>query len=343
MPEEMSRSLQGVLWRVIQESVEESREKSLQRKSNGTLVACSPLAREGVPASLLRDVLVRHATRGEYRPASAVQLLWRMGHDPVVRLDEEVRLEVSFANGAVVTVPCKMWVPPGSLPWNEITAHRLPEVDGANAAAHFTGLADGAGWRYFHNFLPLIVEKPDLRYPWGVRIWKERTLRDRLREQMPSAPDDSDLRDWFEKLIGGCLAVALDEHPGLMPIESGPQKVGEWTREGVEEEVYGTGIHSRRAETSIIPIEDKVADTNDDFLEVEDRINMEQILQTLRDKVPELTPRENDVIQAVAYTFDGNRPNLPAAAARLGITVERLYSYVSVLRKKLPSYHHLME
>jgi hypothetical protein len=343
MPDEMSRSLHGVLWRVIQESLEESRGSSLQRKPDGTLVARAPLAREGVPASRLRDVLVRHATGGEYRPTSAVQLLWRMRCDPVVRLDEEVRLEIEFANGEVITVPCKMWVPPASLPWEGITAHRLPEVDGANAAAHFTGLTDGADWRYFHNFLPLIAEKPDLRHPWGVPIRNEPALRDRLRKQTPSAPDDSDIRDWFEKLIGGCLAVALGEHPGLMPIESGPQKVGQWTRVGLEEEVYGTGIYSRRAKTSKVPIEDEVADTKDDLLEVEDRISMEQTLQTLRDEVPELTSRENDIIRAVAYTFEGNRPSLPAAAARLGITVERLSSYLSVLRKKLLPYHHLME
>jgi hypothetical protein len=343
MPDEMSRSLRGVLWRVIQESLEESRGPSFQKKPDGTLVACSPLAREGVPASRLRDVLVRHATGGEYRPTSAVQLLWRMGHDPVVRLDEGVRLEVRFANGDVVTVPCKIWVPPGSLPWDEITAHRLPEADGANAVAHFTGLADGAHWRYFHNFLPLITERPDLRHPWGMRIRNEPALRDRLRKQTTSAPDDRNIGEWFELLIGSCLIVVLDEHRGLISIKGGPQKIGEWTREGVEKgEVYGTGIHGRRAKTSIQPIEGEVADTNDSFGEVEDRIDGEEALQKLADKVRELTPREKDVLRAVMDTFEGTEPNYYAAAARLGITPQRVHSYMSVVRKKASPYRELI-
>lgn len=345
-----SRSLRGVLWNLIQQSLK----SPVKKRRGATLVASPPLASGGIPASLLKDFLVRHATDGEFRAVTAVQLLWRPGGDPTVRLDDQVSLEVEFEGGSQIPVPLTVWTPPGSISWEKVSAVHLPDGDGGNAVAHFTAILDmpDRKWRYFHYFLPLISEKPQLSRRWGVWIHFANALFDRFRKQTPFSPKQ-DLSEWFDNLLASSLLLGLSSHGSVfIPLERGRWVVAEWTRQEVEREVYGTGVHSRRSKKKFVSatpdddaldeeeeqIVDSFADAtaSDSFADTEQRIALQQHLERMAEKVTDLKPHEKDVLQA----FADNDCDYDVTAAKLDITKGRLYSYISVIRKKLLPYRH---
>ena len=351
-----SRSLRGVLWNLIQQTLKSPDKK----RRGGTLVASPPLASGGIPASLFRGFLVRHATDGEFRAVTAVQLLWRPGGDPTVRLDDQVSLEVEFEGGGQIPVPLTVWTPSGSISWEKVRAVHLPDGDGGNAVAHFTAILDmpDRKWRYFHYFLPLISEKPQLRRPWSVGIRSITSLFDRFRKQTSSLPEEENLSEWFDGLIASSLLLGLSGHDSVfIPLGKGPAVVGEWARQEVEREVYGTGVYSRRRKKirlsdtpdagGFIDEVERIVSTDDSnsfadasasasFADAEQRIDLQQRLERMMEQVTDLKPREKDVLQALAdndYDYD-------VTAAKLDITKERLYSYISGIRKKLLPYRH---
>lgn len=350
-----SLSLRGVLWNLMHQS----RKSPVKKRRGGTLVASPPLASGGIPASLLKDFLVRHATDGEFRAVTGVQLLWRPGGDPTVRLDDQVSLEVEFDGGGQIPVPLTVWTPPGSISWEKVRAVHLPDGDGGNAVAHFTAILDlpDRKWRYFHYFLPLISEEPQLRRRWGIWIRFANALFGRFRKQTPFSPKQ-DLSEWFDNLLASSLLLGLSSHGSVfIPLEKGRWVVAEWTRQEVEQEVYGTGVYSRRrkkirlsdtpdANGFVEEVErivsaddsDSFADAtaSDSFADTEQRIALQQRLERMTEQVTDLKPREKDVLQALA----DNDCDYDATVAKLDITKERLYSYISVIRKKLLPHRH---
>lgn len=370
-----SRSLRGVLWNLIQQSLK----SPVKKRRGGTLVASPPLASRGIPASLLKDFLVRHATDGEFRAVTAVQLLWRPGGDPTVRVDDQVSLEVEFEGGSQIPVPLTVWTPQGSISWEKVSAVHLPDGDGGNAVAHFTAILDmpDRKWRYFHYFMPLISEKPQLRRRWGVWIHFANALFGRFRKQTPFSPKQ-DLSEWFDNLLASSLLLGLSSHGSVfIPLEKGRWVVAEWTRQEVEREVYGTGVYSRRRKkirlsdtpdadtpdadtpdadtpdtdtpdaSGFVEEVERIVSTDgsnsfaeltasDSFADTEQRIALQQRLERMTEQVTDLKPREKDALQALA----DNDSDYDVTAAKLDITKERLYSYISVIRKKLLPYRH---
>ncbi len=330
------KSLREILWNVVTLCLR----PKVERRDDGTLVANPPLASGGIPASLLRNYLVRHATDGETRPAIAVQLLWPHRGDPTVRLGEQVQLKVKLENGT----------PPEAFAFDKVVSFRVPDEDGGNLTAHFTAFVSDGEWLFYHNFFPLAVEKPDLRHPWKLRIHNEPLLFDRLREQTPSIPEEQSIREWFDGLIGACLMVALDEHRGnFVSIATGGSTVGEWTRQQIEGgEVYGTGIYSRRAKARIFPLpnESLIPDYGDNyglamddmFDSIDERIALQQRIERLREEVTTFTPKESEVVHAVIECIGYGDSIRECIRGKLKMQATTLDSHLSRIIKKVAIY-----
>ncbi len=182
--------------------------------------------------------LEKQGRPGDWPPPDdihAAQAIWEREGGLVVLFNQNLRpLHVKVRKGVISKGQER--------PMEEIL-HDILEVSLEGGLAHFTALRGKEVWPILWNFTwhTLLNRKVST-------FVAERTLPSPARYSLPKI-----LGEDYECLLPSALALVLGERGGLVGSDWALRKV-------LEEDAYGTGIHSRRAKTIIVELDEAVTE-----------------------------------------------------------------------------------